>query len=76
MCHMKFDNLERISIVQAMRDLPRIINPVNVICMNCQFGKQERSHYRSKEQSTFGLLDLIHTDLCVPTRVRIIQGER
>lgn len=59
-----------------MKDLPRITKHVNVICKNCYFGKQARSHYKSKEQSTFGLLGLIHIDLDGPTRVISLQGER
>lgn len=49
-CVMNFDNLERISVVQAMRDLPIITKPINAICKNCQFGNQVRNNYKSKEQ--------------------------
>lgn len=76
MCHMNLDNIVRISVVQAMRDLPRILKLVNAICKDCQFGKQARNCFRWKEQSTTRLLDLIHTDRCGPTRMRSLQGDR
>jgi len=39
-------------------------------------GKQSRVIFKSKEQSSTRLLDLIHTDLCGPTRIRSVQGDR
>lgn len=76
MFHMNFDNIVRISAIQSMRDLPRITNPINVVCKDCQFGKKARNNFRSKEQSTTRLLELIHMDLCGPTRVRSLQGDK
>lgn len=73
---MNFDNLVRISLVHTMRDLPRIMKPISAICKNCQFGEQVRSSFKRKEQSTTRLLELIHTNLCGPTRMKSLQGDR
>ena len=47
---MNFDNLVRISSIHAVRDLPRITKPINVVCKDCQF-KKKTSSFKGKEQS-------------------------
>jgi hypothetical protein len=34
-CHMKFDNIVRINVVHAMRDLTRTKKPINFFCKDC-----------------------------------------
>lgn len=75
-CHNNFDNLVKISSSSAMRYLPRLTKLNNNICRECQFGKHKRGTYIGKEHSSIGLFDLVHTDLCGPTKTRSIQGEK
>ena len=36
--HLNFDNLVKIS-KEAIRDLPKIVKPLNSVCKHCQHGK-------------------------------------
>jgi len=56
--------------------LPKIIKPSNPSCKHCQHGKQTRVKFRTKEYSTSRPLEIIHTDLCGPTKSQIMQGNR
>jgi len=76
MCHINFDNIVKISATQAMRDLPKLVKPTNSMCKECQLGKQRRTTFNSKEKSSSGLLELVYTNLCGPTRVRSLHGDR
>jgi len=58
-----------------VRDLPKLVKPTNSMCKECQLGKQSRATFKSKEQFSNGLLELVHTDLCGPARVRSLQGD-
>ena len=73
--HINFDNLVKISKLGAVRNLPKITKPTNSICKHCQLGKQTRASFRTKEHSTSKPLELVHTDLCGPTRTKSLQGE-
>ena len=58
-----------------VRDLPDIRIPENTICKSCQFGKQTRTNFPKKEGSTSRPLELVHTDVCGPSRKRSPRGE-
>eukprot|EP00253_Pinus_taeda_P036475 PITA_36475 len=60
---------------EAVRDLPDIRIPDNTICKSCQFGKQTRTNFPEKEGSASRPLELVHTDICGPTRKRSPRGE-
>jgi hypothetical protein len=75
MGHMNFDNLVKISTKQAVRDMPKITKPTSTICKQCQHGKQSRVNFKTKEYATSKPLELVHTDLCGPSRTKILQGE-
>lgn len=56
--------------------MPKIIRPSNPICKYCQPGKQTRVRSKTKEYSTSRPLELIHTDICGPTKSQSLQGNR
>ena len=58
-----------------MKDMTKIIKPSNYICRHFQHGKQTRVRFKTKEYSTSKPLELVHTDLCGPTRTKSLQGE-
>ena len=72
--HINFDNLVKVSKLGAVRNLPQITKPSNPICRHCQLGKQTRIWFKTKEHSTSKPLELVHTDLCGPSRTKILQG--
>jgi len=73
--HLSFSQIRKSCKLKAIRDLPDIIIPENTICKPCQFGKKTRVQFNSKEGSTSKPLELIHTDLCGPTRKKSPRGE-
>jgi transposase InsO family protein len=75
MGHLSFDNLIKASRKEAVKDMPKIIKPSDPVCKHCQLGKQTKVRFKTKEYSTSRPLELVHTDLCGPTRTRSIQGE-
>ena len=68
MGHMSFENLVKYSKKLEVRDMPKIIKPSNPICKQCQHGNQTIVSFKKHEYSTSKPLELIHTDLCGPTR--------
>lgn len=72
---LKFDNMVKISSTHVVRDLPKIIKPTNTVCKECNMGNQTRKRFKN-EYSTTRPLELIHTDLCGPTRTIGLNGER
>lgn len=74
--HINFDNLVRISKNQNVRGLPILIKPFNLVCKECLKGKQTKVSFKSKEHSSTRPLQLVHLDLCGPTRTHSINGEK
>eukprot|EP00253_Pinus_taeda_P005591 PITA_05591 len=60
---------------QAVHDLPDVIIPDNTICKSYQLGKQTRTNFLEKEGSASKPLELVHTDLCGPSRKKSPRGE-
>jgi hypothetical protein len=76
MGHMHFDNLVKINRKEAVREIPEISKPMNTLCKHCLQGKQTRTKFKSKEYSTKKPLEIVHTDLCGPTRTKGLNGEQ
>lgn len=76
MGYVNFDTIMKISTTKAMRDLPWIIKSTNVVCRECQLGKQMKRRFKNGEYYTIKLLELIHTDLCGGTRTKGLNEER
>ena len=72
---LDFDNLVKVSNLGEVRNLPKRTKPSNPICRHCQLWKQTRVRFKTKEHSTSKPLELVHTDLCGPTRTKSMQGE-
>ena len=72
---LNFDNLVKISKKEVVRVLPKIVKPLNSVCRNCQHGKQTRTNFKTKKPMTSRPLEIVHTDLCGPTRTKTKQGE-
>jgi len=76
MGHMNFDNLVKISRKKAVKEMLKISRPKNTLCEHFLQGKQTRTKFKSKEYSTIKPLDIAHTDLCGPTRMKRLNGEQ
>jgi hypothetical protein len=76
MGHMHFDNLVKVSKREAVREMPQITKPTKTLCKHCQQGKQTKTRFKSKEYSTAKPLEIVHTDLVVPTTTKGLNGER
>ena len=74
--HLRFENLIKSKEKKEIRDLPKVINPSDSICKHCQIGKKARVRFKRKENSTTKPLEILHTDLCGPTRTKITYGEQ
>lgn len=76
LCHVNFDCILKISSTKAVRDLPMIVKPHNLVCKECQMGKKFRRNFKSILEKYNSILDLIHTNLCGPTRTKSFQGDK
>lgn len=74
--HVNFDNIVRISKHKNVRGLPLISKPTNTVCSECIKGKQAKSSFKTKEFLSSRALELVHTDLCGPTKTRSLNGEK
>jgi hypothetical protein len=67
--HIQFDHLIKLKNLEVVKDIPRISKPQDSMCKPCQVGKLTRTHFKSKSStSTEKPLQLVHMDLCVPSR--------
>lgn len=74
--HINFDHVIKLRKREVVRDFPTIKNPPNTMCKSCQLGKQTRTTFKSKDQlSTSKPLELVHMDLCEPSRTNAPGGE-
>jgi len=74
--HTSFDNLINISKINAVQDIPKLFKPNQVVYGPCQHGKQTRISHKTKEFSTSKPLEIIHANLCGPTRTPALQRKR
>ena len=75
MKHLNFDYRMKLSKKEDVRDLPNIVNPPNLACKHCQHGKQTKTSFKLKEHTTSQPFEIVHTDLCGPTRTKSFQGD-
>ena len=68
MGHINFDNLVKIRRNKAVREMPEITKPANTTCKQFEHGKKTRMKFKTKKHSTMMFLELVHTNLCGPTR--------
>jgi hypothetical protein len=73
--NIRFEKLIKFNKKEAVRDMPKIIKHSNLACKHCQIGKQTKVRFKKKECSSSRPLELIHIDLCGPTRTKSIHGE-
>ena len=52
MGHLNFHNLIMLSKKEVVRDLPKIVKPLNTVCKHCQHGKKTKSNFKEKEHVT------------------------
>ena len=70
MGNIHFENLVKISKNQAVREMLEIAKPTNVVCKNCEHGKQTKVQFKTKEYSTTKPLEIVQTSLCGPMRTK------
>ena len=74
--HLNFDHIISLSKKKAVRDMPEINKPSNTICKSFQLGKQTCTSFKTKDEiSTSRPLQLVHMDLCGPSRTKTPSGE-
>jgi hypothetical protein len=76
MRHMHFDNLVKVSKIEAFKEMPQITKPTKTLCKHCQQGKKTKTRFKSKEYSTTRPLEIVHIDLVGPTTTMGLKGER
>jgi hypothetical protein len=76
MGHIHFDNLFKVIIKEAVREIPQITKPTNTLCKHCQQGKQTKTRFKSKEYYTTRPLEIVHSDLFGPTTKKGLKGEK
>ena len=50
--HTSFDNFINISKINAVRDIPNMFKPNQVVCGPCRHGNKTRTSFKTKEFST------------------------
>jgi hypothetical protein len=75
MGHLIFDNLIKDSKKRVVKDMPKVIKPSDLVFKHCQLGNKTRVKFNKKDNSTSKPLDIVHADLCGPSKTRNIQGE-
>jgi hypothetical protein len=71
---MNFENLVKLNTKKEARDIPNITRTSNIVCNQCQHGKQSRPSFKTKKYTTSKPLELVHTNLYGLTRTKSIQG--
>ena len=67
--HLNFDHIIKLKNSGVVKDLPKISKPYDYVCKPCQIGKLTRTQFKSKNfPSTEKPLQLVHMDLCGPSR--------
>ena len=75
MGHLNFDNIVKLSKKEVVRDLPKIVKPLNLVCRHCQHVKQTKSSFKTKEHMTSHPLEIVHIDICGAKRTKSMQGK-
>ena len=56
--------------------MPQIKKPTSTLCKHCQQGKQTKTRFKSKENSTTKSLEIVHIDLVGPTKIKGLKCEK
>ena len=62
--------------MKKVRGFPKLKKPDNVMCKQCQLGKLTKSRFKSKNYTSKGILEIVHTDLCGPIEVQSYKGDK
>jgi hypothetical protein len=76
MGHIYFDNLVKVSKREAGREMPHITKPTNTLWNHCQQGKKTKTRFKSKEYLMTRPMEIVHTNLVVPTTKKGLKGEK
>jgi hypothetical protein len=67
--HLNFDHIIKLRNNGVVKHLPKISRPYESICKPCKIGKFTHTQFKSKKiPSTKKPLQLVHMDLCGPSR--------
>jgi hypothetical protein len=70
--HLNFDHIIKLRNSGAVKVLPKISKPYESVCKPCQIGKLTRTQFKSKNfPSMEKPLQLVHMDLCGPSRKEV-----
>jgi hypothetical protein len=74
--HLMFDHIIKLRNNGAVKDLPKISKPCDFVCKPFQIGKLTRTQFKSKKfPLTEKPLQLVHMDLCGPSRKEVTGKE-
>lgn len=74
--HINFDDIVKVSTTFAIKDLPKILKPTNMMCKQCVLVKQRKSSLQSTMFTTLEKLVIVHINLSGPTRKIYFYCER
>lgn len=74
--HVDFERIVKVGRKNCVRGLPHITKPDNVMCKDCQLGKLASSSFSIKLLTFEHVLDLVHTNLCGPMRMKSVSGDK
>ncbi|GJV03845.1 integrase, catalytic region, zinc finger, CCHC-type containing protein [Tanacetum coccineum] len=74
--HLNFYTLNKLAKDGLARDIPKLKFKKDHMCSACALGKRKKSSHKPKAKDTNQeKLYLLHIDLCVPMRVKSINGK-
>ena len=56
--------------------MPQITKPANTLCKHCHHEKQTQAEFKRNEYATTKTLQIVHTNLCGPTRTKGLNGQQ
>nr|GEV40927.1 retrovirus-related Pol polyprotein from transposon TNT 1-94 [Tanacetum cinerariifolium] len=75
--HLNFDYINLLSKKDIVIGLPKLKYVKDQLCSSCELSKAKRSSFKSKAvASSKGRLNLLHIDVCGPTRVASINRKK
>ena len=75
--NLKFDHIIKLVNNEVVKYLLEISNTYDSVCKPCQMGKLTRTQLKSKKFTSIDKpLQLVHMDLCGPSRKEGTRGER
>ena len=61
--------------MNKVRGFPKLKNPDNALCKQCQLGKMTKCSFKSKTYTANDILELVHFDLCGTIGVKSYYGD-